>query len=88
MKLLRTLWTLARFSKETGLLDKEYELAKFDYRAWQELLGLAMDISTYGAYPIRPGHVGFVQQYVDDRIDLTKFDYFIEECGVYDEKPK
>ena len=84
MKIIRTLWMLQCFNKQTEALASKYELANFDVETWRSLIGIYDDEIFQGGFVVLPEHLEFLQPYVPEPIDLSAFDCFVAFYADYD----
>lgn len=86
MKILRTLWRILYFDKQTEKFVSDYELDGFEVERWRRMNSMDDDDDGIfqGQFPVLPEHLEFLQAYVPEPIDLDSFDYFVEFCAIYD----
>ncbi len=86
MNVIRTLWRILYFDKQTEEFVSDHELDEFDVEQWRRMNGMddGDDGIFQGQFPVLPEHLEFLQPYVPEPIDLDSFDCFVEFCAVYD----
>jgi hypothetical protein len=74
---LVTRW-LRWFELHGATLVGEVPLVRPSLRELQAIFGVATDDPMFDSYPVGPQNVRSVQQLVAERIDLSRFAYFVE----------
>jgi hypothetical protein len=84
MKILNRVWKLFCFQKQSDEFVRSYDLnnvSSDDVRKWfNEPNGSFLG----GSIPVRHRQVVFLQPLIDEKIDIEKYDYFVEEHATYD----
>ncbi|MEP7219926.1 MAG: hypothetical protein ABI876_13470 [Bacteroidota bacterium] len=93
MEILRTFWVLHGAPKASdNSFDevpnpdevKYYEMLGFDVQGWQNIFGEpSSSPPEVGTYVVELPHISFLQQYVDDNLDPSLYDYFVEMQAEY-----
>ena len=81
--------TLAYYPKEGGddFLAGEYPLNGIDLAALQALFDVPSEDPMYDCWEVGPEHAKVLQRHVEGRIDLDRYDYFVECSDISGSQP-
>ena len=75
---------ITKFSKQTELLEREFDITHIPFSILEEVFAdaLAQDPKLYYVHELTPEKIGAFQPYVPELFDFENFDYFLEASQV------
>jgi hypothetical protein len=78
----RIVRNLTCFAKNHDELAGEWPLLGIELADLQRLFGVESDDPMYECYIVGPEHVAGLQPHVSEKIDLERYDYFVDASGI------